>query len=134
MGTAPVWPDRSQTGALRCQDLGAEASPDGGLTCQKELTAYEMADWFYTVQLARTKDLARLAAEHLLVQLVCENHLNARFQESDRETSACEIAGDYTRRHYGADIAAIIGYRKASRYGGDIPMNLGEASFTSPCG
>jgi len=72
--------------------------------------------------------------ENLLVQLVCEDHQNLNLYERDRRAAACKIALDAFKSRYGSEAAALIGYKDASRYSGNIPMNLGDASFTGSCG
>jgi hypothetical protein len=94
-----------------------------------------MADWFYSVRVARDEDLVQWGASNLLVQLVCENHLNANFHETDREASACEIAVKALENRYGSEAISVIGYKEVSRYSGNFPMNLStETCFTAPCG
>jgi hypothetical protein len=94
-------------------------------------------DWYYIVRLAQARELAhasRPKVEDLLVELICEKHLNARFREFDCEASACEVAVETINCLYGGQLAAIVGYKKATRYAGGPLTKLGEATFTAPCG
>jgi hypothetical protein len=98
--------------------------------------AIEMADWFYCVDLSRDEDSARERryVEKFLIELICEDHSNGRHYESYRETSACDIAMNAFENRYGSQTAEDIGYKRANRYRGIVPTNLGEASFTASCG
>ena len=95
-----------------------------------------MADWFYCVDLSRDEDSARERryVEKFLVELICEDHSNERHYESYRETSACDIAMEAFENRYGSQAEEDIGYKRANRYRGIVPANLGEASFTASCG
>jgi hypothetical protein len=96
----------------------------------------EMADWFYCVDLSRDEDSARdrRNVEKFLVELICADHSNERHHESYRETSACDIAMSAFENRYGSQAEEDIGYKRANRYRGIVPTNLGEASFTASCG
>jgi len=94
-----------------------------------------MPDWFYAIRLAGTEELARLSPTNVdkwLVQLICENH--ACFHEFGREASARAVAMSAAKHSYGSEATADIGHAEANRYTGDIPTNLGEATFPAPCG
>jgi len=115
-------------------------SPDSFASCFRLGGAVrgviEMADWFYCVDLSRDEDSARERryVEKFLVELVCEDHSNERHNESYRETSASEIAMNAFENRYGSQAEEDIGYKRANRYRGVVPTNLGEASFTASCG
>ncbi len=116
----------------------------GGIVCNAKHFAgrgavrgvIEMADWFYCVDLSRDEDSARERryVEKFLVELVCDDHSNDRHNESYRETSASDIAMNAFENRYGSQAAEDIGYKRANRYRGAVPTNLGEASFTASCG
>jgi len=94
-----------------------------------------MPDWFYAVRLSGSEEIARAFPRYVaefLVQLVCEEHLRPNFHEGNREASACEVAMKACKSQYGSDWAQGIRYTKASR--GDLPVNLGDADFSAPCG
>ena len=95
-----------------------------------------MADYFYAVDLSRNEELARTPSyvDKFLVELVCEDHRTEDNYESDREHSASEIALDATKQRYGLAGTENIGYKRANRYGGRIPANLGGARYKAPCG
>jgi hypothetical protein len=81
-----------------------------------------MPAFFYTVAVGINES----SAKPWLVQLLCTQH--KKFPKE----SACDVAKSAVRQNFGTE--AIIGYRDASEYTEPLPMNLGTAHLTVPCG
>ena len=95
-----------------------------------------MAAYFYAVELSRDEEVARTPSyvDKFLVELVCRHHHNEDRCDSDRGEAASEIAVSAAKERYGLEGTENIGYKKATRYTGSIPANLGEPRVQAPCG
>jgi hypothetical protein len=82
-----------------------------------------MPAFFYTVALGINKSSPK---KGWLVELLCTQH------KQSPEMSACDVAESAVKRKFGPQ--AIIGYRDSTEYSSPLPMNLGGAYFTAPCG
>jgi hypothetical protein len=91
-----------------------------------------MSDWYYGVRLAQNEDAQ--VVENVIVQLICDDHQGLNFYEDSRKAAACNIALDAFKSRYGWEAKSAIGYKEASHYSGNIPMNLGDPLFTADCG
>ena len=78
--------------------------------------------FFYTVALGINKSSPK---KPWLVELLCTHH------KQSPEVSACDVAESAVREKFAE---TIIGYRDANEYPSTLPINLGNAHFTAPCG
>ena len=88
-----------------------------------KIASLRMPAFFYTVALGINKSSPK---KGWLVELLCTQH------KQSPELSACDVAEFAVKRKFGPQ--AIIGYRDSNEYSCPLPMNLGRAHFTAPCG
>jgi hypothetical protein len=91
---------------------------------------------FFTVDLSHDEGVARdpRLVERFLVEL-CQEHCPDDWNDVDRESLATATALKALEHRYSSlVIGGPIGHKKATRYKGIRPTNLGEGHYSLSCG